>query len=301
MRRLVIVLLFIAVLSLPVLLFLRESGDGGGGERVALIDSSGGIADTGGDGGSGDPRTIVGFLRQAETDPRVKAVVVRINSGGGSPAAAEEIYDAIRRIRSRGKPVVASMGDVAASAAYYIAAAADRIVANPSTTTGSIGVISQNFVIGRLLDELGITVETVVSGPFKDATSQFRPMTEEERAYMQALVNDVLEQFVHAVAEGRGLDVEYVRSLADGRIFTGRQAHSLRLVDELGGLEDAIMLAGRLAGIPGRPRVITLRRQPTLSERLLQLYLPALDGLIDPSHGDVIRWLGVPPWGYRLR
>jgi Periplasmic serine proteases (ClpP class) len=95
--------------------------------------------------------------------------------------------------------------------------------------------------------------------------------------------------------------VEYVRSLADGRIFTGRQAHSLRLVDELGGLEDAIMLAGRLAGIPGRPRVITLRRQPTLSERLLQLYLPALDGLIDPSHGDVIRWLGVPPWGYRLR
>src|SRR5690606_30628288 len=208
MRRLVIVLLFIAVLSLPVLLFLRESGDGGGGERVALIDISGVIADTGGYGGSGDPRTIVGFLRQAETDPRVKAVVVRINSGGGSPAAAEEIYDAIRRIRSRGKPVVASMGDVAAAAAYYIAAAADRIVAHRITTPGSIGAAPPDSVVGRLLDDQGITVEPGGSAPYKDAPSHYRPEGQAERAYMQAVVNDVLDRSVHAGAEGSGLDVE---------------------------------------------------------------------------------------------
>ena len=299
MRRVVLVLLLFAVLSLPVLLLLDRSG--GGGQRVALIDISGVIADSDGFSGGADPRTTVNFLRQAQNDPSVKAVVVRINSGGGSPAAAEEIYDAIRSTSASGKPVVVSMGDVAASAAYYIASAGDRIVANPSTTTGSIGVISQNFVIGELLEEHGITVETIVSGPFKDAAGPFRPMTEQERAYMQELVDDVLDQFVSAVARGRGLDEDYVRSLADGRIFTGRQAYALQLVDQLGGLEDAIRLAGELAGIPGRPHVITLRRQPTLTERLLQLSWPALGGLLDGSRDDVIRWLGIPPWGYRLR
>lgn len=301
MRRLVLVLLILAVLSLPVLMLLGQGDRVSGGDRVALIDISGLIADSVGYGGGTTPRATVNFLRQAQTDPRIKAVVLRINSGGGSPAAAEEIYDAVRRTSAMGKPVVVSMGDVAASAAYYIAAAADRIVANPSTTTGSIGVISQNFVFADLLAEYGISVETIVSGPFKDTGSQFRHMSEQERAYMQELVNDVLDQFVGAVAAGRGLDEDYVRSLADGRVFTGRQAHALQLVDELGGLEDAIMLAGRLAGIPGRPQVITLRRQPTLSERLFQISWPALSGLLDRSRHDVIHWLDIPPWGYRLR
>lgn len=302
MRTVVLVLLLLAVLSLPVLVLYNQGGTtGAGGNSVALIDISGLIAESPGYGGGTAPRTTVNFLRRAQTDPRIKAVVLRINSGGGSPAAAEEIYDAVRRTSEIGKPVVVSMGDVAASAAYYIAAAADRIVANPSTTTGSIGVISQNFVFADLLAEYGITVETIVSGPFKDTGSQFRHMSEQEREYMQELVNDVLDQFVGAVAAGRGLDEEYVRSLADGRVFTGRQAHALQLVDELGGLEDAIMLAGRLAGIPGRPNIVTLQRQPSLTERLLQISWPALAGLLDPGRPDIIHWLDIPPWGYRLR
>ncbi len=298
MRRVVLVLLLLAVLSLPVLLFMGgEAAVSRGPDQVALIDIAGLIAENPGLGGTA-PRTTVNFLRRAEANPRVKAVVLRVNSGGGSPAAAEEIYTAIRRLRDGGKPVVVSMGDVAASAAYYISAAADRIVANPSTMTGSIGVISQTIVFEDLLQEHGITVETIVSGPFKDATSSYRKLTDEERAYMQAMVNDVLETFIEAVAAGRGLDKEYVRTLADGRIFTGRQAHELRLVDELGGLEDAIMLAGELAGISGRPNVVTLQRQRTWAERLLEMVVP---NMFNSSSDQLIQWLDIPPWGYQLR
>lgn len=300
MRRLVLVLLLLAVLSIPLLLVLGERTPTGGRDRVAIIDISGLIAEDPGYGGTA-PRTTVAFLRQAQTDPRIKAVVLRVNSGGGSPAAAEEIYDAIRRTSEQGKPVVVSMGDIAASAAYYISAAADRIVANPSTTTGSIGVIAQNFVVQDLLNEHGITVETTVSGPFKDTPSYFRPLSDAERAYMQEIVNDVLEQFIKAVAVGRGLDEAHVRRLADGRIFTGRQAHALGLVDDLGGLEDAILLAGQLAGIPGRPDVVTLQRQPTFSERLLRISMPPSPFPSDWTPDGLARWLGIPPWGFHLR
>lgn len=297
MRRVILVLLLLAVVSLPILLFTGGRSSSLGGQRVALIDIKGLIAEDAGYGGT-TPRGFIDLLRRAETDPSIKAVVVRINSGGGSPAAAEEMYGAIVRLRQQGKPVVVSMADVAASAAYYISAAADRIVANPSTTTGSIGVISQNFVLADLLADVGVSVETIVSGSYKDAPSMYRSMTEQEREYMQALVDDVLETFIDAVAEGRGLDAEYVRSLADGRVFTGRQAQELGLVDQLGGLEDAIMLAGSLAGIDGRPVVVTLQRQRTFTERLLEVARPAA---WDWSAAGLIQWLGIPPWGYQLR
>lgn len=298
MRQVVLVLLLLAMLSLPILLLMGgNTATTTGPDQVALIDIAGLIAENPGYGGTG-PRTTINFLRRAEANPRVKAVVLRVNSGGGSPAAAEEIYAAIRRLRARGKPVVVSMGDVAASAAYYISAAADRIVANPSTMTGSIGVISQTFVVADLLQEYGVSVETIVSGPFKDAPSSYRHLTDEERAYMQEMVNDVLETFIEAVATGRDLDKEYIRTLADGRIFTGRQAHALRLVDELGGLEDAIMLAAELAGIPGRPTVVTLQRQRTWAERLLEVVAPRLSNF---STDQLIQWFDIPPWGYQLR
>lgn len=297
MRRVVLVLLILAVVSLPILLFFTDRAPSLSGGHVAIVDVTGVIAEDPGYSGT-SPRTFVNLLRRAETDPRIKAVVVRVNSGGGSPAAAEEMYRAIVRLRQQGKPVVVSMGDVAASAAYYLSAAADRIVANPSTTTGSIGVISQTFVFADLLAEHGVSVETIVSGPFKDAPSSFRPLTDQERAYMQEIVDDVLETFIDAVAQGRGLDEEYVRSLADGRIFTGRQAYELQLVDELGGLEDAVMLAGRLAGIEGRPQVITLQRQKTFTERLLEIARP---WRWDSSAEQLIQWLGIPPWGYQFR
>lgn len=297
MRRVIVVLLLLAVISLPILFVLGGRGVSLIGQRVALVDVTGVIAENAAIGGT-TPRMFTNLLRRAEEDPTIKAVVVRVNSGGGSPAAAEEMYQAILRLREAGKPVVVSMGDVAASAAYYLSAAADRIVANPSSLTGSIGVISENFVFAELLGDLGVTVETVVSGPFKDIPSNFRPMTEDERAYWQQLINDVLETFIDAVARGRGLDEEYVRSLADGRLFTGRQAYELKLVDELGGLEDAILLAGRLAGIEGRPDVVPLQRPRPWTERLLQVAVP---GAWEFSAAQLIQWLGIPPWGYQLR
>lgn len=296
MRRFLGILLVLAIVSVPLLFLFggpaRQAAPTG--PQVALIDIAGTIVD-GATIGNTNPRTTVGHLRSAQRDPRIAAVVVRINSGGGSPAASEEIYDEIVRTRAMGKPVVISMGDVAASGGYYIAAAGDKILANPSTTTGSIGVIMQYVVLEQLLNDLGIAAETITSGRFKDTGNPFRPLEPFERDYLEEMVNDVLEQFIKAVAEGRGLDVDYVRELADGRIFTGRQAHELGLVDELGGLEDALLTAGAMVGIEGRPPVVTLERRLSFVERLLQIMQRAL-----PPE-TMLDWLNMPPWGYNLR
>ena len=181
------------------------------------------------------------------------AVVVRINSPGGSPAASQEIHGALTRLRQDGLPVVASMGDMATSAAYYVALAADTIVANPATTTGSIGVILQVATMERLLDRWGIDVELLTSGPFKAAGSPFRPMTPAERQVLMETLEDMYGQFVEAVAAGRGLSVERVRELADGRVYSGRQALDAGLIDELGSFHDALRIATRLAGLKRYP------------------------------------------------
>jgi protease-4 len=193
--------------------------------------------------------TIVGLLEEASQDPRVRALVVRINSPGGTAAAAQEVAAAVGRVRRAGLPVVASMADVAASGGYWVAAQADVVVANPATITGSIGVIMELVNLQDLMGKLGVDVEVIKSGPFKDIGSSSRPLEEAERRILQGMVDDIFEQFVAAVAVGRGLEPERVRELADGRVFTGRQAQELKLVDELGDLEDAIRLAAGLAGL----------------------------------------------------
>jgi len=187
-------------------------------------------------------------------------VVVRIQSPGGVVGPTQEIYDAIRQLRERGKPVVASMGSVAASGGYYLAAASTRIVANPGTLTGSIGVIMQLAEIEGLLRKVGVRYEVIKAGRFKDSGSFARPMTPEERAVLQAILDDMHDQFVTAIADGRRLAKERVRALADGRVYSGRMAKELGLVDALGGLDEAIRLAGELGGIPGKPRVVRPRR-----------------------------------------
>jgi protease-4 len=229
----------------------------GGGEflagwnKVALVEVEGLIANA-------EP-TVLELAQHAE-DPAIRAIVVRVQSPGGVVGPTQEIHDAIRRAREKGKPVVASLGSVAASGGYYLAAAADHIVANPGTLTGSIGVIIQLADVESLLKKMGVRYEVVKAGRYKDVGSLARPMSDEERRVLQSLVDDMYDQFVSAVAEGRGLARAAVRELADGRVYSGRRAKELRLVDSLGGLEEAVRKAAELAGIPGKPRLVRPKR-----------------------------------------
>jgi protease-4 len=202
-----------------------------------------------------DSKKVIEQLDDFHENGSVKAIVLRVDSPGGGVGPSQEIHDAVKRIDTD-KPVVVSMGSVAASGGYYIAAPARVIFANPGTLTGSIGVIMEFTNFQELLEKIGLHSQVVKSGKHKDIGSPVRPMTEEDRALLQALIDDVHSQFVDSVAAGRKLDTQKVRTLADGRIFTGRQAKELGLVDELGGLDAAVRRAGELAGIDGKPDVI---------------------------------------------
>ncbi len=195
-------------------------------------------------------------------------MVLRINSPGGVVAPTQEIFSAVERVRGAGKPVVASLGSVAASGGYYVAVAANRIFANPGTLTGSIGVIMQLANVGPLLKKVGVEYVVVKAGTYKDIGNLARPMTPEERQVLQALLDDVYGQFVTAVAERRGLDRKAVLGFADGRIYSGQQARALKMVDELGGLDEAIEAAAKLAGISGKPPVIYPRHPFSLRDLL---------------------------------
>jgi len=241
-------------------------------DRVALIRVEGVILDS--------QATITDLKRFAE-NPYVKAVVLRIDSPGGGVVPSQEIFDAVQRVRNKNnKAVVASMGTVAASGGYYIAAATDRIIANPGTLTGSIGVIMETANVEGLLKKIGVEGIVVKSGKFKDIGSPLRKMTDEEQALLQSVMDDVHKQFIDAVAEGRAMEVDAVQALADGRIFTGRQAKEAKLIDELGNLDDAIQLAADIAGIEGEPKVVEPRRRFSLRELIesrLSVIFPKLD------------------------
>ncbi len=246
-------------------------------EKVAVIRVEGPILDS--------EQTIKELKAFAE-DPLVRAIVVRIDSPGGGVAPSQEIYNAVRRVRKENnKTVVASMGTVAASGGYYIAVATDRILANPGTLTGSIGVIMQMANFEELLEKIGVKNVVVKSGKFKDVGSPFRPMQEEDRQVLQSLMDQVHRQFIDAVADGRSLDSAEVEPLADGRVFTGQQAKSLLLVDEIGDLQDAIRLAGELGGIQGEPKVIEPQKPFTFRDLLVSQFL-----------GDVRSLTSMPVW-----
>jgi protease-4 len=192
---------------------------------------------------------VVDKIMELKEESTIKALVLRINSPGGGVAPSQEIYEAVRSFRESGKPVVASLGAVAASGGYYIACAADTIMANPGTVTGSIGVIFEFPYIAELLKKIGVDMEVIKSGKYKDAGSPNRKLTPEERALFQGVINDTWEQFVAVVADGRGMEEKDVKAIADGRIFTGRQALDAGLVDTLGTFEDAKLLAKEMAGL----------------------------------------------------
>lgn len=217
-----------------------------------------------------DVSSVLDDLRELGADDGVKAVVVRIDSPGGAVGASQELYQEIRRLDQE-KPVVASLGNVAASGGYYAALGARYICANPGTLTGSIGVIMQIPNFGELLKKLGITTTVVKSGKYKDIGSVTRPLTKEEKGVIQAALDDVHLQFVEAVASARHLEMAKVSSIADGRFFTGRQALELGLVDELGPFGAAVDKAAQFGGIEGKPRLVKPREDKVeLFRRLLE-------------------------------
>jgi len=215
-------------------------------------------------------KTIIEQLEDFRKDSSIKAIVLRVDSPGGGVGPSQEIHREVVKIVDE-KPLVVSMGSVAASGGYYVSASANRILANPGTITGSIGVLMEFTNFEELLDKIGLKSQVIKSGEHKDIGSPTRPMTKEDRKLLQTLIDDVHEQFVAAVSEGRGLLPEKVRALADGRIFTGRQAMEVGLVDELGNLQDAVSVAASLAGISGEPKVIyPPKKKSSLIEYLVE-------------------------------
>lgn len=201
------------------------------------------------------PDKIVEDLESISTQPQIKGVILRINSPGGTVAAVQEIYEAIKKIKANGKPVVVSIGDICASGGYYISCAADKIVANPGSLTGSIGVIMSFANLEGFLRKIGMEIEVIKSGKYKDMGSGTRKMSAEEIKLMEGIINDAYQQFLNAVKEGRNLSDKQLKEIAQGQLFTGNQAKQLGLVDELGDLSKAIEIVSDLAEIKGKPNI----------------------------------------------
>ena len=232
------------------------------GEKIAVVKIEGVILDS---------KDIIEELREHRENKSVKAILLRIDSPGGAVAPSQEIYTEVLKIRDEGKKkIVTSMGSVAASGGYYIASASDKIVANPGSVTGSIGVILELANISGLMKKVGVESVVIKSGKFKDVGSLFRTMMPEERDLLQGVIDDTYDQFVEAVSAGRGINKEDLIPIADGRGFTGRQAKKLGLVDELGSMQDAVKITADLAGIKGEPDLIEKRKKVSILERFLR-------------------------------
>jgi len=243
------ILLLFLVGTLTFVLIYRIAGkrlDFSMGDRVGVVLVRGVLADA---------RGIIEQIDDFDGNDSVKAVVLRVESPGGGVVPSQEIYDRLKKVKEN-KIVVASLGAVAASGGYYIACAADKIVANPGTVTGSIGVILQFPLFEELFRKIGIGSTTVKSGKYKDMGSPFRELTPGERAYLQGVTNDIYEQFVDTVLVSRNIPPSRTAEIAEGKIFTGRQALELGLVDALGSEQDAIDLAAKLSGVEGKPAVV---------------------------------------------
>ncbi|RKU13301.1 signal peptide peptidase SppA [Candidatus Poribacteria bacterium] len=258
-RVLIIISVIVVLFFLSVIVRTMMVGTSSIGQKVAVLDITGIISK------SDAPIKLIHAYRD---DASVKALVLRINTPGGSVAPVQEIHRELTKLK---KPIVASMGGTAASGGYYIACAADTIVANPGTLTGSIGVIMQFTKMKGLYEKIGLEQQVIKSGQFKDAGSIFRDLTEEEKSVLQGTVDDVYNQFVDAIIESREkhLTRDEIVKLADGRIFSGKQAQTHKLVDKLGNLQDAIKIAGELGNIEGTPKIVRKQRKSSLLEQLL--------------------------------
>lgn len=250
-------LFFIVLIAISVIFTLLQK-EVSIGEKIALVRVEGPILEA---------RSVVDEIKGYVKNNAIKAIVLRVNSPGGGVVPSQEIYSEVRKAAAA-KKVVVSMGSLAASGGYYISAPASRIIANPGTITGSIGVIMEVPNVKELMNKLGIKAEVIKSGKHKDIASVFRGIGPEEKEILQGVMDDVHEQFITAVAEGRKMPFDEVRKIADGRIFSGRQAVKAGLVDELGDLEFAVKAAAKMAGIKGEPEVVTKKDRSPIMDLL---------------------------------
>jgi len=245
-----------AVIVILVLIGLSSSSSdiefAGVGEKIAIIELNGIITSS---------RSVNSQLKRYKKDNSIKAIILHVDSPGGGVAASQEIYEAVRRVRDSGKPVVACMASVAASGGYYASLGADSIMAGPGTTTGSIGVIAEIPNFTKLMDKLGISMTIIKSGHYKDSGTPYREMTPTDRQYLQSWIDESYDQFITTVANERNLSLEQARKLGDGRVFSGRQAYEFTLVDTLGTFDDAVQLAADIVGIKGEPRLVRQERR----------------------------------------
>jgi protease-4 len=255
------VLLAITLASVVLTFSGNESGQFGFSDRVQVVDVEGELVES---------RPILEQLKRYEDSNSVKAILLNVDSPGGGVAVSQEIYTEIKRLREKkDKIVVAYLSSTGASGAYYISCAANKIVANPGTIVGSIGVIAEWVNYADLLEWAKLKNIVFKTGEFKDTGSPTRPITENEKKYFQGLIDDMYVQFLEAVAAGRKLDLQEVRAMADGRVFTGRAAKERKLIDETGNFQDAVDLTAKLAGISGKPRLIrSVRQRVTLLDVL---------------------------------
>jgi len=241
-----------------------------------------------------DADAITEQLITFRNDRQIKAIILRINSPGGGVGPSQEIYSETRRTTQK-KKVIASLGSLTASGAYYIASAADKIIANPGTLTGSIGVLMEFIRIEELLNKIGVEMQVIKSGEFKDIGSPSRKMTDREREIIMNLLEDIRNQFVTAVSKGRNMPREKVLEIADGRIFSGRQAKKLGLVDRLGNFHDAVNLAKRMANIKGEVELVypEKKRRSFLWDLLFRNLIDSIINRIDRHYGLLeYRWNG---------
>lgn len=293
---------FLAVLVIVILVGIIAAVSGltgrGGidagvmGDKVGIVEINGIIKDS---------DEILRQIADFGQDGRIKAIIIRIDSPGGAVGPSQEIYSEILKVKKK-KTVVASIGTLGASGGYYIASAATKIVANPGSITGSIGVVIQFFNFHQLLGKIGVKGNVIKSGEYKDVGSPLRDMTPEERQIMQSVIDDVHTQFVEAVAKARNLKKEDVARIADGRIITGRHAKDLKLVDELGNFNDAVELTKKTADIKGEPKLVYARKKKSALRELLSGFtegdsktrlLMLLSDIRIPFYiSNVINWAG---------
>lgn len=283
-------LMLLTFFLLALALIWLLSGDAGvadSGTKIAIVSIEGIIS-------SELAEKTVRQLEKYGEDPTIKAMVLRIDSPGGGVASSQEIYAAVKRLRDDGKLVVASLGSLAASGGYYVACAAERIFANPGTITGSIGVIVQLANVEELLQKVGISSTAITSGPFKDSGNPTRPLRPEDRQVFQTLVDDIYQQFVETVAQDRHLPAPQVLQIADGRVYTGRQAKDLNLVDELGALQEAVAYVTSVLGIIGKAKVVEQERESLWWLKFVLEKLPGASTLQSFSAMDAVvqyRWM----------
>jgi protease-4 len=251
-----LVLLSILVLSVLLVFSDDSRGEFSFKDRIQIVEIEGELVDS---------RAIIEQLKRYEDSPSVPAIILNVNSPGGGVAVSQEIYTEVKRLREKkNKIIVAYMSTVGASGAYYLACTANKIVASPGTIIGSIGVIAEWVNYGALLEWAKLQDVVIKTGEFKDSGTPTRPLTDREREYFQGLIDDMYVQFVEAVADGRKMDVSEVRAVADGRVFTGRDARDRKLIDEIGNFQDAVDMTAQLAGITGKPGLIRATR-PTVT------------------------------------